>query len=42
MLIITPGFLYDMIEEAVGSAYITADEVDSLKAWREDPGNWKA
>jgi len=32
----------DMIEEAVGSAYITADEVDSLKAWREDPGNWKA
>jgi orotate phosphoribosyltransferase len=31
----------DMIEEAVSSEYVTADEVDSLKAWRENPGSWQ-
>lgn len=30
----------DMIEQAVETGYISADQVDSLKAWREDPGNW--
>ena len=30
----------DMIDEAVAANYITSNEVDSLKAWRQDPVNW--
>ena len=31
----------DMIEEALAANYVTANEVDSLKAWRQDPANWQ-
>ena len=31
----------DMIDEAVASNYVTSDEVDSLKSWRQDPANWQ-
>ena len=31
----------DMIEEAVASNYVTSNEVDSLKSWRQDPANWQ-
>lgn len=30
----------DMIEQALETGYINQDQVASLKAWREDPGNW--
>ena len=31
----------DMIEQAVAANYVSADVVDSLKAWRQDPENWQ-
>lgn len=31
----------DMIEQALNTGYISADEVASLQAWREDPANWQ-
>lgn len=31
----------DMIEEALSSGYISHGEVNSLKAWRQDPANWQ-
>jgi orotate phosphoribosyltransferase len=31
-----------LIETAVEHGYITADDINSLKAWREDPANWNA
>lgn len=31
----------DMIEEAVAANYVTSNEVESLKAWRQDPANWQ-
>lgn len=31
----------DMIEQAVAANYVSADVVDSLKAWRQDPANWQ-
>lgn len=30
----------DMIEQAVDTGYVSPDQVESLKSWREDPGNW--
>lgn len=30
----------DMIEQAVETGYVSPDQVESLKSWREDPGNW--
>lgn len=32
----------DMIEEAVAANYVTSAQVDSLKAWRQDPANWQS
>ncbi|RLD19549.1 MAG: orotate phosphoribosyltransferase [Bacteroidetes bacterium] len=31
----------DMIEEAVASNYVSEREVESLKAWRQDPASWQ-
>ena len=31
----------DMIEEAVAANYVSSSEVESLKAWRQDPANWQ-
>ena len=30
----------DMIEQAVETGYVSVDQVASLQAWRQDPGNW--
>jgi orotate phosphoribosyltransferase len=30
----------DMIEQAVETGYVSKEQVASLAAWREDPGNW--
>jgi orotate phosphoribosyltransferase len=32
---------HDMIEEAEAANYVTGDQVDSLRAWRQDPANWQ-
>lgn len=29
-----------LLEEAKETGYITADDIDSLDQWRQDPGNW--
>ncbi len=31
-----------MLEQAIDSKYISDKELDTLKKWREDPGNWNA
>lgn len=31
-----------LIETAVEHGYISAEDINSLKAWREDPANWNA
>ena len=39
--VVTLSNYNDMIEEAVTANYVTNDEVNSLKAWRKDPANWR-
>jgi len=31
----------DIIEEAVAANYVSSNEVESLKAWRQDPASWQ-
>lgn len=31
-----------LLDEALSMSYITAEDLNTLKAWRLDPGNWKS
>jgi orotate phosphoribosyltransferase len=31
----------DLIREAMGTGYIQAEDLETLRAWREDPAGWK-
>lgn len=39
--LITLSNYHSLIESAVANGYVTAEEVETLKSWRTDPGNWR-
>ncbi len=39
--LVTLSNYHALIESAVANGYVTSEEVDTLKSWRNDPGNWR-
>ena len=39
--LVTLSNYHALIENAVNNGYVSAEEVETLKSWRTDPGNWR-